>query len=387
MGYLQRIHRGENVVDFPRLWRPAVILSAMLLLIGVVSIVTRGFNWSIDFEGGTQWEVRAPEVSVAEARDFLRPLGEGESKIQIVGGEVLRIQSQLKDPDRASEIGRELAGLGTVESVNSVGPTWGEEITEKAIRALIIFTVLVSIYIWWRLEWRMALASMVAMTHDVLLSIAVYSILGLLVSPATVISFLTILGYSLYDTVIVFDKAHELTARPALINRYTYTDIMNLSLNQVITRSIGTTLVAVLPVLTLYIVGSIALGASTLQEFSLALLVGLVTGTYSSVFVASPIVAFLKEREPRHRDVRVRLEQRGALTGGTLMLDAREVSAVGSPTGAIRPAARGRRGPVAATDTAPSGRAPTATATDEAGAGQPAPPGAIPPRPRKKKRR
>jgi preprotein translocase subunit SecF len=389
MGVLQRIHRGENVVDFPRMWRPAVIVSTLLLLLGLVSIVTRGFNWSIDFEGGTQWEVRAPGVSVAEARDFLRPLGEGEAKIQIVDGEVLRIQSELKDPDRASQIGQELGQLGNVESVNSVGPTWGEEITEKAIRALVIFTVLVAAYIAWRLEWRMAIASIVAMAHDVLLSIAVYSILGLLVSPATVISFLTILGYSLYDTVIVFDKARELTARPGLVNRHTYTDILNLSLNQVITRSIGTTLVAVLPVLTLYVVGSIALGASTLQEFSLALLVGLVTGTYSSVFVASPIVAFLKEREPRHREVRLRLAQRGALEGGTVMLDAREVGGLtASPTPTRRPA-KGGGAPArpAPASTTASSTARTATATDQPGADRPAPSGAIPPRPRKKKRR
>jgi preprotein translocase subunit SecF len=389
MGYLQRIHRGENAVDFPRLWRPAVIVSALLLLLGVISIVTRGFNWSIDFEGGTQWEVRAPEVSVADARDFLRPLGEGEAKIQIVDGEVLRIQSELKDPDRATQIGKELSALGNVESVNSVGPTWGEEITEKAIRALVIFTVLVSLYIAWRLEWRMAIASLVAMAHDVLLSVAVYSILGLLVSPATVISFLTILGYSLYDTVIVFDKARELTARPGLVNRHTYTDILNLSLNQVITRSIGTTLVAVLPVFTLYVVGSIALGASTLQEFSLALLVGLVTGTYSSVFVASPIVAFLKEREPRHREVRLRLAQRGALESGTVLLDAREVGGLSAtPTPSRRPArAGGAAARPAPASTAAGSTTRTATATDQPAADRPAPSGAIPPRPRKKKRR
>ena len=384
MGYLARIHHGENVIDFPRMWRPAIILSGLLLLVGTISIVTRGFNWSIDFEGGTQWEVRAPEVSVSEARDFLRPFGQGDAKIQVVDGEVLRIQSELKEPSRAAEIGRELEALGTVEAVNSVGPTWGEEITDKAIRALIIFTVLVSAYISWRLEWRMALASMIAMAHDVLLSIAVYSILGLLVSPATVISFLTILGYSLYDTVIVFDKARELTARPGIANRYAYTDIMNLSLNQVITRSIGTTLVAVLPVFTLYVVGSIALGASTLQEFSLALLVGLVTGTYSSVFVASPIVAYLKEREPRHREVRLRLAQRGGVDTGTVMLDAREIGGLGAAVAGRRPA-RAKAPSGAATPAA--GKASTATASDMGATGRSTASGAIPPRPRKKKRR
>ncbi|MEO8695773.1 MAG: protein translocase subunit SecF [Acidimicrobiales bacterium] len=401
MGYLQRIHHGESSIDFPRLWRPAIAVSAALVLLGIASFFVRGINWSIEFEGGTLWEVKAPGVSVSDARDFLRPLGEGESKIQVVGGDTLRIQSQLKDPNRANEVRVELEKLGTVDTVNSVGPTWGGEITRKAIRALVIFFVLLAIYIWWRLEWRMAVGAMVAVIHDVLLSVAVYSMFHLLVSPATVVSFLTILGYSLYDTVVVFDKSHELTSRPGVVSRYSYTDIMNLSLNQVITRSVGTTLVGVLPVFTMYVVGSIALGASTLQEFSLALLVGLIAGAYSSVFVAAPIVTYLKEREPRHRDVRIRLEQRGLVEGGgTVMLDARELSglAAGRPQkrGSFKPAGPAKN-PVKAAAGKPStgksaGKSPvdtpsdTDTVTDGAPA-RTAPAGVIPPRPRKKKRR
>lgn len=391
MGYLKRIHHGESAIDFPRLWRPAIAVSAVLVALGIGSFFLRGINWSIEFEGGTLWEVKAPEVSVSEARDFLRPLGEGEAKIQIVDGSTLRIQSQLKDPTRANEIKLELEKLGTVDTVNSVGPTWGGEITNKAVRALVIFFVLLSLYIWWRLEWRMAIGAMVAMVHDVVLSVAVYSIFNLLVSPATVVSFLTILGYSLYDTVVVFDKSHELTARPAVVSRYSYTDIMNLSLNQVITRSVGTTLVGVLPVFTMYVVGSVALGASTLQEFSLALLVGLIAGAYSSVFVAAPIVTYLKEREPRHRDVRVRLAQRGiAEGGGTVLLDPREIGAIG---GVARPSRRGASKPSTA---AASGKASAGKDSSDTGSTaivsdstpeRSAPAGAIPPRPRKKKRR
>ncbi|MEO5838331.1 MAG: protein translocase subunit SecF [Acidimicrobiales bacterium] len=401
MGYLQRIHHGESSIDFPKLWRPAIAVSGALVLLGIASFFVRGINWSIEFEGGTLWEVKAPGVSVSDARDFLRPLGEGEAKIQIVGGDTLRIQSQLKDPTRANEVKVELEQLGTVDTVNSVGPTWGGEITDKAVRALVIFFVLLAIYIWWRLEWRMAIGAMVAVIHDVVLSVAVYSIFNLLVSPATVVSFLTILGYSLYDTVVVFDKSHELTARPGVVSRYSYTDIMNLSLNQVITRSVGTTLVGVLPVFTMYVVGSVALGASTLQEFSLALLVGLIAGAYSSVFVAAPIVTYLKEREPRHRDVRIRLEQRGlAEAGGTVMLDARELSGLAS----ARPQKRGSFKPTGATKApgkpsttkASAGKASTGKATDDSAAGdtaadsapaRSAPAGVIPPRPRKKKRR
>jgi preprotein translocase subunit SecF len=389
MGYLERIHQGENSINFPRLWRPAIIVSAILVAVGILSFFTRGINWSIEFEGGTLWEVSAPGVSVAEARDFMRPLGEGEAKIQIVNGDTLRIQSQLKDPNRANEIKLELEKLGPVGTVNSVGPTWGGEITRKAVRALVIFSILLSLYLWWRLEWRMAIGAMIAMVHDVVLSVAVYSIFHLAVSPATVVSFLTILGYSLYDTVVVFDKSHELTARPAVVNRYTYTDIMNLSLNQVVTRSVGTTLVAVLPVFTMLVVGSVALGASTLQEFSLALLVGLIAGAYSSVFVAAPIVTYLKEREPRHRDVRVRLEQRSGVEGGVVMLDPREVASVGLAT---TPARRGSsKQSATASGKASMGKASSDTESKgivtDSTPERSAPAGAIPPRPRKKKRR
>jgi len=165
MGYLARIHHGESSIDFPKLWRPAIVISALLMLLGIGSIFTRGINFSIEFEGGTLWEVRAPNVSVSDARDFLKPLGEGEAKIQIVNGNTLRIQSQLKDPNRANQIKTELEKLGPVDTVNSVGPTWGGEITRKAERALVIFFVLLSLYIWWRLEWRMAIGAMVAVVH------------------------------------------------------------------------------------------------------------------------------------------------------------------------------------------------------------------------------
>jgi preprotein translocase subunit SecF len=227
----------------------------------------------------------------------------------------------------------------------------------------------------------MAVGAMIAVVHDVLISVGAYSLLRLLVSPATVVSFLTILGYSLYDTVVVYDKVHELTARPGVLTRYTYTDTMNLALNQVLTRSIATTLAGVLPVFTMLVVGSFALGASTLQEFSIALLVGLIAGAYSSVFVAAPIVAFLKEREPRHRDVRMRLEQRGIAEGTTVMLDAREIGGIG----AVRPAARGATKANAPSGAAAASRA-TGTVTDSV-PGRAAPAGVIPPRPRKKKRR
>ena len=177
------------------------------------------------------------------------------------------------------------------------------------MRALVIFLVLVALFIAWRLEWRMALAAIIAMIHDVLISVGVYSVFGFEVTPATVVAFLTILGFSLYDTIVVFDKVNENTERFSG-SRVPYADVINVSMNQVLMRSLNTSIAAVLPVLSLLILGSGILGAVTLREFSLALLVGLITGSYSSIFVASPLLAMFKEREPRYR-IAARLARHG----------------------------------------------------------------------------
>ena len=190
-------------------------------------------------------------------------------------------------------------------TTSSVSSTWGKTITEKAIRALLVFLVLVALFIARRLEWRMAMGAIVAMLHDVLLSVGVYSLLGFEVTPATVVAFLTILGFSLYDTIVVFDKVKENQHRYSAA-KMPYADIINVSMNQVLMRSLNTSLAAVLPVLSLLILGAGVMGAVTLSEFALALLVGLITGSYSSIFVAAPLVAMAKEREPKFRSLRGR---------------------------------------------------------------------------------
>ncbi len=181
-----------------------------------------------------------------------------------------------------------------------MSPTWGEQITRKALRALLVFFLLITIYISIRFEWKMAVASLIAVLHDVLISVGIYSIFGFEVTPATVIAFLTILGFSLYDTIVVFDKVHENT-RKLVTTRASYADIVNLSMNQVLMRSINTSLAAVLPVISLLVVGVWLMGAIALQDFALALLVGLLAGSYSSIFIATPVLAMLKGREARYR--------------------------------------------------------------------------------------
>ncbi len=191
--------------------------------------------------------------------------------------------------------------------LNDIGPSWGANITDKAIKAVIVFLIVVSGYIWLRFEGKMAVAALVALIHDILITIGIYSLSGFQVSPDTVIAFLTVLGYSLYDTIVVFDRIQENTRGLASTNRLTYSDTVNLSVNQVLARSLNTSLVAILPILSILVVGAWILGASALQDFGLALFIGLTTGAYSSLFIASPLLALLKEREPRYAEIRRRL--------------------------------------------------------------------------------
>jgi preprotein translocase subunit SecF len=367
MGVLHDLYNGETQFNFPRLWRKSLVVSAVLVLLSILSLSTRGLNLGIDFEGGTSWEVLAPDASVGDARDVLRQYGEAEAKIQIVDGEILRIQSAVDDPDEVAEITQALGQLGEVQNFQSVGPSWGEEITKKAIWALIWFFLLLAAFMAWRLEWKMAVAALIAVVHDIVISVGVYSVFQIPVTPATVVSFLTILGYSLYDTIVVFDKVLELTARPAVSSRSTYTSTLNTALNSVLMRSLNTTIMGVLPVLAMLIVGR-ALGADTLLEFATALLVGLIVGAYSSIFVAAPILAWLKEREPRYRVQRERL--------------ARGAAAVATDD-VLVPAGGGGGEPGGESTSRPAARATTSTTTTTA---RPTP-SAIPPRPRKKKRR
>jgi preprotein translocase subunit SecF len=310
-----RLYHGETAFDFVGRKAWWFGLSAVVIGLGVLSLLTQGLNYGIDFKGGTSWEVQAPDVSVAEARDALRPLGLGDAKIQIAGGDILRVQAREESREDQGRITDRLAELAGVDrnqvSVNDVGPSWGKAVTNKARTALIVFFVLISLYLWLRFEWKMAVAALAAVVHDILVTVGVYSISRFEVTPATVVAFLTILGYSLYDTVVVFDKVQENARAMSATGRTTYSGIVNLSMNQVLMRSLNTSLVAILPILSVLVIGSGLLGATSLKDFGLALLVGLLTGAYSSIYIASPILAVLKEREPRYRAIRQKVSSRG----------------------------------------------------------------------------
>ncbi|MGH9225580.1 MAG: protein translocase subunit SecF, partial [Acidimicrobiales bacterium] len=349
-----RLYHGETNFDFVNRWKLWFLLSGIVIGIGLISLLTQGLNYGIDFKGGTSWEVRAPGVSVGEARDALRDFGLADAKIQLQGSDILRVQAGIESPENHTRITNALAELAGVDptqvSANDVGPSWGKAVTNKARTALIVFFVLITIYISLRFEWKMAVAAIAAVVHDILLTVGVYSLSRFEVTPATVVAFLTILGYSLYDTIVVFDKVQENARGLSAQRRMTYSDTVNLSMNQVLMRSLNTSLVAILPILSVLVVGAGLLGASTLKDFGLALLVGLLTGAYSSIFIASPILALLKEREPQYQSIRQRVISKGG-SGGPLTPAAAAAMAGGhaqprseSPTGGGRgAAAKGRR--------------------------------------------
>lgn len=311
-GILGRLYHGETSFDFVGRRKIGFAFSLILVLLTFGSLFTRGLSLGIDFEGGVAWQVpSSATMDVDAARSVLDDNGiqTENAKVQtLTSGTTTSIRIQVGDQtaEVRAKVQTELATKAVVDinevSVSSVSSSWGRSITEKALRALIVFMVLVGIYIAWRFEWRMALAAILAMLHDVLISVGVYSLIGFEVTPATVVAFLTILGFSLYDTIVVFDKVKDNIDKFGP-SRTSMADITNVSMNQVLMRSLNTSLAAVLPVLSLLVLGSGILGAIALREFAIALLVGLITGSYSSIFIASPLLTIFKQRESRYKNL------------------------------------------------------------------------------------
>ena len=390
-------YRGEQQIDFPRLWRRALLGSLAAVVVSLASFAVRGVDLGIEFEGGTSWEVPAPTVSVAEVRDALRSTGAADAKIQTLGGETIRVRADVEGAEAVDGVRNALADLAGVTgddvSVTTVGPSWGSEITGQARTALIAFFAIIAAYIAVRLEWRMAVGALLAVAHDIVVSVGFYSLFQFEITPATVIAFLTIMGYSLYDTIVVYDKVREVVGRVLATGRYTYTEMMNLSLNQVLMRSVNTSITSMIPVVSMLVIGSFVLGAVTLQEFAIALLVGIVVGTYSSLFVAAAVVAKMKEREPAFVEIAERIRLRGGGEGGaTTRIVAADDAVLGEAAAAKRSTAARRPGspPRAAAGSAPraaAGSPPRAAAGSAPRAAAGSAPGAIPPRPRKKKKR
>ena len=459
-GPVARLYRGETRFDFVGRRRVWFGISTLIILAGIVSLIVHGgLNLGIEFKGGTEWTIAAPGVTQSQAVDAVQGTGLINPTVQLLGSgnkQTLTVQSDLNRLSQAQQnaVSQNVqdamhrlththgsavntatttsttaaptttttaAGATTTSSpttttttnpanavphtsadtisITTVGPTWGSSITNDAIKALIIFFIVVAIYISIRFEPKMALAAFIAMIHDVLIAVGIYSIFNFQVTPDTVVAILTILGYSLYDTVVVFDRVRDNTRGIGSSGRLTYPQLINLSMNQTLARSINTSAVAILPVLAVLLIGAQLLGASTLQSYGLALFVGLLSGAYSSIFIASPVLCLMKEREPRWVDIANRLAKRGEGTGWYSPADAAalstqlSVAAAGQLSrgggGSGAPAAQRsggskRSGPIRpGSGNRPTGGGSSGAGTGTGTGGQTRPTGAATPRPRK----
>ena len=311
-----RLYRGEtslNIIGGKKKWYS---VSLLFIILSGFALGTKGIELSIEFKGGSSFTVTTQSGTIAQAEEALATAGySGETRIQTIGEDKIRIQTGEIAQELSNKIQDTLASKFSVsvESIDTqnVGPSWGEEISRKALQGLIAFLIIVMIYLALTFEPKMAVAAIVALIHDVFITVGVYALVGFEVSPSTVIGFLTILGYSLYDTVVVFDKVRENTRSITATGKYTYSQAANLAVNQTIVRSLNTSLIALLPVAAILFVGAGVLGAGTLKDLSLALFIGLIAGTYSSIFIAAPVLAQLREREPAIKALNQRVMARG----------------------------------------------------------------------------
>jgi preprotein translocase subunit SecF len=316
------LYTGQASYEFVGRWRRWLLMSLVVIVIGLTGLATRGLSLSLEFKGGTQFTFPDKGYSVAQVTTVVSAAGVSSPVVQKlsnvgVGGADFQVESkhltqQETDPVTAA-ITTHLGVTPQQVSIDSVGSSWGKEITSKAISSLIIFLLAIVVYLTFRYEWKMAAAAIIALVHDLIITVGIYATVGFDVSPSTVIGLLTILGYSLYDTVVVFDKVRENTAPIAGGSRYTYAQAANLAVNQTLVRSINTSIIALLPVGSLLFVGAGLLGAGSLKDLALALFIGLATGSYSSIFIATPLLVVFKEREPQYIALSKRVNARGGL--------------------------------------------------------------------------
>ena len=321
MGALgHKLYSGEVSYDIVGKRRRWYSISAAIVLVALLSLGVRGLNLGIEFTGGAEYQVPSASCTLDQARTAVEDAGVEPVTVTQLGNESIRITTEAVDNATSLEIRASLAQACAVDpdsvSVQLVGPSWGSEITQKALTALVVFLGLLSVFLAIYFDWRMAVAALLALVHDILITVGVYSVLQFEVTPSTLIGILTILGYSLYDTVVVFDKVKENTRGVLGQSRQTYSQSANLAVNQTLVRSINTSIVALLPVGAILFVGAGLLGAGTLKDLSLALFVGIAAGTYSSIFIATPFLAQLMERDPQMQALARRVQARGSTAKG-----------------------------------------------------------------------
>lgn len=362
MSAIRRLYRGETKVDFIGKRNIWFAISGAVVAICLGSLLLQGFDYGIEFEGGVAIQAPiaadgpvgdAPDAEViAEVRGALREFDADDAQIQVEastdGGDrdVIVQTAEIADPETQQEVVNAVSETvgATIEQTDSqrIGSKWGAEITSKAIRALLIFVFVILAFISWRFDWKMGIAAILALLHDLLITAGIYSLVGFEVTPSTVIAILTILGYSLYDTVVVFDKVEEDVEAYAGTGRMTYQSAANLAMNQVFARSLNTSMTTLIPVAALLFVGAGLAGAATLKDLALALFVGILAGTYSSIYIATPVLSVMKEHEPRYRNVRQKMERQAerAQTRSEVMSPVEAAAGVASPSAPARPPAQ-----------------------------------------------
>jgi preprotein translocase subunit SecF len=299
-----RLYTGDVSIDFVGRRRTWYAISAVIVIVAALGLGLRGLNRGIEFKGGVEYAVQiAPtQANVESLRSAVvgTGLAAASNPIVVTSGNGMRVQTEPMSEDDVTKVENAMKAVGAGEvSSSSVGPTWGAQIAHKALIGLLVFVAVVVLFIWaYFREWRMSVAAIVALAHDLIITVGVYSLAGFEVTPSTVTGLLTILGYSLYDTVVVFDKVRENTRGITLSTVRTYQEAANLAVNQTLVRSINTSVAALLPVGAILYVGVTQLGSGPLKDLALALFVGMAAGTYSSIFIATPLAAQLKMREP-----------------------------------------------------------------------------------------
>jgi preprotein translocase subunit SecF len=334
-----RLYRGEVSFDFVSRQKLWYTISGFILVISLLALIFRGVDFSVDFKGGSVFTVpAAASVNQTSLEQVVTANGGTNptvSEVKPFNGKApyWQVQTTQLSTTKSIEIQKAIAhkfdfNVGNL-SIQTVGSSWGSQVSQKALEALIAFLIVIVIYLSIAFEWRMAAAAFVALAHDIVITIGVYALTGFQVSPATIIGLLTILGYSLYDTVVVFDKVRENTAPILGTRKSTYSEAANLALNQTLVRSINTSLTALLPVAAILVVGTLLLGNGELKDLSLVLFVGMLSGTYSSIFIATPVLADLKEREPQYKQLAKQVAMRAA-GGRAALRKARPASAAGA---------------------------------------------------------
>ena len=302
-------YRGHTIPHFRIIELRArwFIFSGILIALSIVGLATRHLNFSIDFKGGSQvtYTLNKP-VSVVEITSLLTKLGRADSQVQVVNGNLVQVRTgaftNTAETDKVAQALADQTGIDRTE-VNTISfsATWGSEISSKALKGLVLVLLAIGAYIAMRFELKMAIGAMIALLHDIVITVGIYALVGREVTPPTVIAVLTILGFSLYDTVVIYDKIQENTESSAQLARLGYVGVVDRSLNQVLMRSVNTSLVVLLPILSLLL-----FGGTTLKDFAFAMFVGVAIGAYSSIFIAAPVLSMLKEREPKIRQMEER---------------------------------------------------------------------------------